>query len=89
MWLRPVERTVRVREVESSNLSTPTEKSKVRRLPTRGSLFLRKANNGDGAALVDQKPEVQVVGSLDSTARYTQPSEEDLMNAVERLGERM
>ena len=25
--------------------------------------------------------------SLDSTARYTQPSEEDLMNAVERLGE--
>lgn len=25
--------------------------------------------------------------SLDSTARYTQPSEEDLMNAVERMGE--
>jgi integrase/recombinase XerC len=24
--------------------------------------------------------------SLDSTARYTQPSEDDLMNAVERLG---
>jgi len=25
--------------------------------------------------------------SLDSTMRYTQPSEEDLRNAVERLGE--
>src|SRR5688572_33498496 len=25
VWLRPVERTVRVREVESSNLSTPTK----------------------------------------------------------------
>ena len=25
VWLRPVERTVRDREVESSNLSTPTE----------------------------------------------------------------
>ena len=37
VWLRPVERTVRVREVESSNLSTPTKHES--RLPTRGSLF--------------------------------------------------
>jgi hypothetical protein len=28
VWLRPVERTVRVREVPSSNLGTPTEGSK-------------------------------------------------------------
>ena len=27
VWLRPVERTVRVREVPSSNLGTPTEKT--------------------------------------------------------------
>ncbi len=36
VWLRPVERTVRVREVPSSNLGTPTD---LRRLPTRGSLL--------------------------------------------------
>jgi hypothetical protein len=36
-WLSPVECTVRVREVESSNLSTPTE----RRLPIEGVFFCR------------------------------------------------
>lgn len=36
VWLRPVERTVRVREVPSSNLGTPTNE---RRLPAGGSLL--------------------------------------------------
>ena len=37
VWLRPVERTVRVREVPSSNLGTPTDRQY---LPTRDPTVL-------------------------------------------------
>ena len=49
VWLRPVERTVRVREVPSSNLGTPTDK-KTSKLRESFFLWALVPPNGDFAS---------------------------------------
>jgi hypothetical protein len=76
VWLRPVERTVRVREVPSSNLGTPT--AKVDSLPEGVFFFIPviPLTEGRQSRHPDKSPHGQPIkaGRVDLNISYTDVS---------------